>query len=694
MLEQEASPRAPSAPVHWRVRVCRWLWHVLGLVWGTLIVGIVIGTIANLNTTTTDTPITKLFIVHLALTYPLPVWSSLGLLAFLTLLSWLGSREKQAPRARPLSEHDRAHMLRRLRLSYEQLLRQSLQGAVQLELGLAERPAAVQNTISLSLRLPDQPEQPLPPHISIVQAYELAHHELLILGEPGAGKSTLLLELAHYLVEQAEQDASHFLPVLVPLSSWAVSRRLLHEWLVEQITLLYDVPRSLGQMWIQAGLVLPLLDGLDEVEESARAACIAAINAYHSEHVRPLVVCGRASDYEQAAVSERLALHAAVVVQPLSQEKIDVHLERLGRPLAGLRASLRKNPALRELATTPLMLQVLMLTYHGISVRALSRKEAELHTQIWEDYIARMARHKGDAKQYPLPVTIFWLSWLAREMRKHNQTIFYLEWLQPDWLPERQRTFYHLNVGLDAGLAGGLYIGPVSGPIFGLVGGLIERLLIGLVSGLLIGLYVGRRTKIEPVRALTWSWKNLSFALVLGLISGLLGGLSARPSTGLVAGLIGGLTAGLVMGLAYGTPRKQLSERLTRTPNEGMQRSIKNGLLFGLFGGLIGGLLGHLDTGLVGRLVGGLYIGLFVGLVLGLGAAIQHYTLRFWLARSGVFPWRAVPFLEDATARILLRRVGGGYSFAHRLLLDFFADTHAGASPVSLAARSKLPSPP
>lgn len=63
----------------------------------------------------------------------------------------------------------------------------------------------------------------LPSHASIADAYNLAQQELLILGEPGAGKSTLLLELAHHLVEQAEQDVSQPLPVLLPLSSWAKS---------------------------------------------------------------------------------------------------------------------------------------------------------------------------------------------------------------------------------------------------------------------------------------------------------------------------------------------------------------------------------------------------------------------------------------------------------------------------------------
>ncbi len=36
-------------------------------------------------------------------------------------------------------------------------------------------------------------------------------------------------------------------------------------------------------------------------------------------------------------------------------------------------------------------------------------------------------------------------------------------------------------------------------------------------------------------------------------------------------------------------------------------------------------------------------------------------------------PWNLVQFLDEATDCILLRRVGGGYSFVHRLILDYFA---------------------
>ncbi len=55
-----------------------------------------------------------------------------------------------------------------------------------------------------------------------------------------------------------------------------------------------------------------------------------------------------------------------------------------------------------------------------------------------------------------------------------------------------------------------------------------------------------------------------------------------------------------------------------------------------------------------------------------------HLTL-LTLAR-----WSYSRFLDYAAERILLRKVGGGYIFAHRLLLEYFASldttaTHNGA---------------
>jgi hypothetical protein len=77
-----------------------------------------------------------------------------------------------------------------------------------------------------------------------------------------------------------------------------------------------------------------------------------------------------------------------------------------------------------------------------------------------------------------------------------------------------------------------------------------------------------------------------------------------------------------------------------------------------------------------------LFIGMFVGLYGGLRnggqACFQHLTLRFLLCCNGFAPWRYVRFLDYAAERVFLRKVGGGYIFVHRMLLEYFAARHPG----------------
>jgi hypothetical protein len=48
--------------------------------------------------------------------------------------------------------------------------------------------------------------------------------------------------------------------------------------------------------------------------------------------------------------------------------------------------------------------------------------------------------------------------------------------------------------------------------------------------------------------------------------------------------------------------------------------------------------------------------------------------LRFILSRAGLFPFRAVTFLDAMSDRLLLERDGAFYRFRHLLLRDFIAD--------------------
>ena len=61
------------------------------------------------------------------------------------------------------------------------------------------------------------------------------------------------------------------------------------------------------------------------------------------------------------------------------------------------------------------------------------------------------------------------------------------------------------------------------------------------------------------------------------------------------------------------------------------------------------------------------------GLKFGGASFLNHYLIRFLLWRSGVMPLHYIRFLEEATERILLQRVGGGYRFIHPLFQEYFA---------------------
>jgi len=44
---------------------------------------------------------------------------------------------------------------------------------------------------------------------------------------------------------------------------------------------------------------------------------------------------------------------------------------------------------------------------------------------------------------------------------------------------------------------------------------------------------------------------------------------------------------------------------------------------------------------------------------------------------KGEAPWNYARFLDYAARRVFLRKVGGGYIFVHRLLMDYFAALEA-----------------
>jgi hypothetical protein len=64
---------------------------------------------------------------------------------------------------------------------------------------------------------------------------------------------------------------------------------------------------------------------------------------------------------------------------------------------------------------------------------------------------------------------------------------------------------------------------------------------------------------------------------------------------------------------------------------------------------------------------------LIIALAYGGVDIINHYLLRIIVHRNGYAPMKLGRFLDYCTRLIFLRKVGGGYIFIHRLLLEHFA---------------------
>jgi hypothetical protein len=117
-----------------------------------------------------------------------------------------------------------------------------------------------------------------------------------------------------------------------------------------------------------------------------------------------------------------------------------------------------------------------------------------------------------------------------------------------------------------------------------------------------------------------------------------------------------------------------VSDQSKPASDQGVKLSLKNSLAVFLVTwltvGLIVGLIGELNPGLVF----GLSFGLIAGLNRGGSAVIKHYALRLTLWINGYTPLNSIKFLDHCAKLILLKKVGGGYIFIHRMLLEYFAD--------------------
>ncbi|MBC6481472.1 MAG: NACHT domain-containing protein [Hormoscilla sp. GM7CHS1pb] len=548
-----------------------------------------------------------------------------------------------------------------------------------ISLSLAERLDAIEGPIGVGWETPEELREILPQGTKAIDLFDRLGEgrSLLILGEPGSGKTTTLLSMARDLLSRAQADMNHPIPVIFNLSSfWRREKKTFADWLVAELQGQYQVPEQIARSWIKSQELLLLLDGLDEV--TYMPLCLQAIDRFSQEYGRTeMVVTTRLRDYEM--LPQRLKLQGAIAIQPLTGEAVQEYLIRA--EMSQLNTLLQSDKKLQELVTTPLMLQAIARAYEEMSVADLSALESDPRKHLFNAYIQRMFTRRQRVEQYDQSRSLQWLSGLALRMEQQSQTLLLIERMQPSWLrldPKQKLTipFWQFS-GKEKTLAYKKYafwVKAINGLIWGLISGIVGLVAGNPSIGIFGGLIGAASTKTEPIEAteaLKWSWVNAKKWLPLGLICAVSGGLSGGLFWGVVLGMSGVLFSGL------------MSEKLetTTVPNEGIWQSLENAIVFAVTGGLLC-LMG--GAGLMGKVLlpqvlslpiftGGV-VGLVLAMLKGGDACIKHFIQRLVLYSNGDIPWNYARFLDYGAERGLLKKVGGGYIFTHRLLQAHFAD--------------------
>ncbi|GLZ29562.1 hypothetical protein Lesp02_17520 [Lentzea sp. NBRC 105346] len=396
---------------------------------------------------------------------------------------------------------------------------------------------------------------------------------IVLLGSPGSGRTTLMLDLCLRLIKRARYDPEAPVPVVVDLATWsAYDTRGPMEfgaWLQRELTRRYGISRSAGTIWLRRKRLVVLVDGLDEVTPADRAQCEYDLAPYTS------VLCS----------SRPVAEFVPVYVQPLTRGQLQEYIAAVSPRLDGLQTALDKEPAHWDTLTTPLMLNLVALTYRD--------READFPSDPVAGYIVE--RLAGQRAAGP---TIRALKFLARLKRP--------DLAAPARLPHRRawiglvptRPLWLLFVrGVPAALAGAVAaVSALVGLRFGVVPGAVCAVAsCGLAAWVMPLPHVFR----PPGRA------HGVVVCFVGFLGGLVGGGLAVALGLWLAGLTVGwpplvslsvvlvVTFVLALGMVQGQAPLPWAFLITAIPGVAMiwtGPSVLTGLCVGLVVGIFGGV--------------------------------------------------------------------------------------------------------